>query len=203
MDVQYGFSERRLSKINEAIKAGKVVGFGEIYFGLGYAPFAPSGIRTAVDGAAAKALFEAAKAHAAPVQIHLEGTYGAELERVLRDNPDVTIILAHCGYMEPKKLAALMDRFPNLHGETSLVFNSVIPRFSDNLPLGEDGRLRPDWKALLTRHADRILIGTDYVKYRSDHVPKLLDYYRKVLGFLPRDAAEKIAYRNFERLFLK
>ncbi len=201
MQIYYSFSDKRLADIREALEAGQVAGFGEIYFRLGYAPFAPQGIRTSVDGRAAKSLFEVARTYKVPVQIHLDGDHVAELEQVLRDNADVTIVLAHCGYMPPEKLGALMDKFPNLHAETSLIFNPMISRFA-NLPL-KDGRLRPEWEALLTRHADRILIGTDYAAFRAKQVPKLLAYYRQFLGLLPRDKAEQIAYRNFERLFMK
>lgn len=200
-EVRYEFSEKRLSQIKSALEAGKVAGFGEIYFRLGYAPFAEDGIQTPVGGSGAKALFKMARTYKVPVQIHLDADYISELEQVLRDNPDVTIILSHCGYMKPSTLGALMDGYPNLHAETSLVFNSMIPRFA-NLPL-KDGVLQPEWENLLIRHADRILLGTDYSDFRAEQVPKLLDYYRKVLGFLPRDKANQIAHENFERLFVK
>ena len=200
-EVRYEFSEKRLSDIKSALEAGKVAGLGEIYFRLGYAPFAPEGIHTPVRGKSARALFEVARVYKVPVQIHLDADYVSELEQVLGDNRDVTIILAHCGFMKPGKLSALMDGHPNLYAETSLIFNSMIPRFA-NLPL-EDGRLRPEWKSLLIRHADRILLGTDYSYFRADQAPKLLAYYRQVLGLLLRDKAEQIAYENFERLFIK
>ena len=136
-----------------------------------------------------------------PVQIHLDAEYVSELEQLLHSNPDVTIVLAHCGYMQPDALSARMDKHANLYAETSLVFNVLIPRFA-NLPL-EDGRLRPAWKSLLMRHADRIMMGTDYSEFRADHVPKLLLYYRQVLGLIPKEKAEQIAYKNFERLFVR
>jgi len=187
--------------IKTALETGKVVGFGEIYLRLGFAPFAREGIHTSIEDKGVKAMFNMANTYKVPVQIHLDAEYSSELEILLQNHPNVTVILAHCGYMQPEKLGALMDRHPNLHAEVSLVFNSMIPRFA-NLPL-VDGRMRPNWKDLLVRHADRILVGTDYSGFRADQAPKLLAYYRQVLGLLPRKTAEKIAYRNFDRLFVK
>ncbi|MFC1674220.1 hypothetical protein ACFL12_08860, partial [Pseudomonadota bacterium] len=42
-EVRYAFSNKRLAAIETALKAGRAVGFGEIYFRLGYAPFAEQG----------------------------------------------------------------------------------------------------------------------------------------------------------------
>jgi hypothetical protein len=81
------------------------------------------------------------------------------------------------------------------------VFNPYNKKFS-NLPL-EEGKLRSGWKALMIRHAERIMIGTDYTSRRSDQLPKLATYYRQVLGMLPVTEANKIAHENFSRLFLK
>jgi len=200
-EVSYAFSEKRLSEIKKALQAGKVTGFGEIYFRLSYAPFTPNGLHSPIDGRGANALFDMAKAFDVPVQIHLEADYVSELEQLLKAHPDVEIVLAHCGYMQPEKLSAVMDRHANLFAETSLVFNPMIPQFA-NLPL-EGGQLRDGWKMLMVRHSDRLMVGTDYSEFRSEQVPKLLAYYRQVLGLLPREKAEQIAYKNFERIFNK
>jgi hypothetical protein len=67
----------------------------------------------------------------------------------------------------------------------------------------ENGKLKPDWEALLLRHADRLMIGSDYTSQRSDQLPKLAKYYRQVLGMLPVPEANKIAHENFSRVFMK
>lgn len=199
--VRYRFQKKRLAKIEAALKSGKAVGFGEIYIHLGYAPFASEGIHTPIDDKGVTALFKVAKQYRAPVQIHHDPDYADELERLLADNRDVSVILAHCGYSRPDALSGLMDRHPNLYAETSLIFNPWIPKFAD--PPLKDGTLRQDWKNLMLRHADRLMMGTDYAGFRPEQAPKLNAYYREILGHLPTDVAEKIAYRNFQRLFEK
>jgi hypothetical protein len=199
--ITYTFSEKRLANIEAAITNGKVAGFGEIYFHLSYAPFARDGLHTKVDADGVEDMFTVAETQKVPVHIHLEVDYASDLELLLETYPNVDIILAHCGYMRPEALSALMDRQPNLYAETSLIFNREIPKFAD-LPI-ENGTLRPEWEALLLRHADRILLGTDYAEFRSDQAPRILLYYRTLLGLLPKEKAEKIAYRNFNRIFVK
>ncbi len=200
-EVRYQFSGDRLSRIGKALEGGRVRGFGEIYFRLGWAPFAPDGIVTDIEGDDAKRLLAVAKSFDAPVHIHLDAKHVDILRRLLTANPGVRFVLAHCGFFKPADLGALLDGHPNLFAETSLVFNPFIERFA-NLPL-EDGDLKADWKALLLRHAGRLMIGTDYTARRADQLPKLAAYYRQVLGFLPAVEADKIAHGNFSRLFMK
>ncbi len=66
----------------------------------------------------------------------------------------------------------------------------------------EGGVLRPDWKSLMIKYQDRILFGTD------PHMQKLWNKYgkvvadqRRILGQLPHEVAEKIAYKNAEKLY--
>jgi len=200
-EVRYQFSEDRLSKIKKALEKGEVLGFGEIYFQLGWAPFAPKGIVTDINGDDAKKLLSVAKLFNAIVHIHLDAQHVEILREILTGNPDVRFVLAHCGFFKPVELGAILDEYPNLYAETSLVFNPYIEQFA-NLPL-EHGKLKADWKAVLLRHADRLMIGTDYTSSRSDQLPKLATYYRQVLGMLPEAKANKIAHENFSRIFMK
>ena len=199
-EVRYQFSEGRLSKSKKALEKKEVLGFGEIYFQLGWAPFAPKGIVTDINGDDAKKLLTVAKLFDATVHIHLDAEHVNILRELLTANPDVRFVLAHCGFFKPAELGALLDEHLNLYAETSLVFNPYIEQFA-NLPL-EHGKLRPDWKALMLRHADRLMIGTDYTSSRSDQLPKLAAYYRQVLGMLPLAEANKIAHENFSRVFV-
>ena len=60
----------------------------------------------------------------------------------------------------------------------------------------------PAWRALLIRHADRFLAGTDtWVTSRWEALPGSVEEVRAYLAQLPPDVAEKIAYKNAERLF--
>ena len=197
----YRFSEKRLSTITKALEKKEVHGFGEIYFRLGWAPFAKEGITTDINGKEAKKLLSVARTHNATVHIHLDSVHANVLTELLIKNPHIQFILAHCGFFKPGALSSLFDKHPNLFAEISLVFNPYNKRFS-NLPI-LDGKLKPDWKALLIRHADRLMIGTDYTSRRSEQLPNLATYYRKILGMIPEAEANKIAHENFSKLFVK
>ena len=54
------------------------------------------------------------------------------------------------------------------------------------------------------RHPERFLVGSDtWIDARWDSYGSLMTEYRGWLAQLPREVAEKIAYRNAERLFRK
>ena len=56
--------------------------------------------------------------------------------------------------------------------------------------------------AVFLRHPDRFLAGTDtWVTSRWEALPGSVAEVRTYLNQLPRDVAEKIAYKNAERLF--
>lgn len=68
--------------------------------------------------------------------------------------------------------------------------------------VGGDGRLTPQWRALLTARADRFLLGSDtWIDARWASYDGAIAAFRAWLAQLPREAAEKIAWGNAERLF--
>ncbi|QGY38778.1 amidohydrolase family protein [Pseudodesulfovibrio cashew] len=122
--------------------------------------------------------------------------------------PDQVFLLPHMGFASADQLASFLEQHPNLYALTSKK-ERYMGDFADSAKqaaIGEamlDGkRLRPEWKALLIRFQDRILFATD------PHMRKLWRRYaegvegqRLILGQLPRAVAEKIAYRNAEKVY--
>jgi len=102
------------------------------------------------------------------------------------------VIWAHTGFGTPvAEVAELLERYPALMGELS--YRSGIV---------EGDRLTAEWRELLTRHADRFLIGSDtWVNERWESYGSLMAGYRAWLAQLPKPAAEQIAFRNAERIF--
>ncbi len=107
--------------------------------------------------------------------------------------PQLRIIWAHAGMSSgPRVVGALMDRHPALWADLSYRSGDIAP----------GGALDPEWRALLIRHADRFMIGSDtWTTSRWESVPALAAEVRRYLAQLPPDVAEKIAFRNAERLF--
>jgi hypothetical protein len=116
----------------------------------------------------------------------------AVVRALFETRPDLKIIWAHAGFNDPAPVVGqMLDRHANLWAELSYRARDIKP--------GET--LDPEWEKVLIRHADRFVIGTDTWEISRWHDYELLiAEHRSWLGKLPHDAAEKIAYKNAERL---
>jgi hypothetical protein len=114
------------------------------------------------------------------------------IRNLFAHDPRVRILWAHAGITAgPEDVAAMLDRYPNLSVELALR-TDVAP----------DGTLDPGWRALFLRHPDRFCVGTDtWVTSRWEALPRYLADVRAWLAELPPDVAERIAFKNAERLY--
>lgn len=115
------------------------------------------------------------------------------VEALFRKRPDLKILWAHAGFFESASVVGrMLDRYPALWTELSYRAGAVMP----------GDALDPEWKALLIRHADRFMIGTDtWAVDRWHDYQGLIGEHREWLKLLPPDVAEKIAHKNAEKLF--
>lgn len=114
------------------------------------------------------------------------------VERILRHAPGVKLIWAHTGMSTPlDKVEQMFAQYPNIVGELSY-----------RMDVEQDGALNPRWRALMTKYPSRFVVGTDaWITPRWGQVEELAAFYRRMLGGLPRDVAERIAYRNGLSMF--
>ncbi len=127
--------------------------------------------------------------------LYLHVHSGAVPIRWLYDlDPEVKIIWAHAGLGEPPEAVyALMAEFPDLLADTSLREWAILS--------GGDG-LNPEWRDIIFDFQDRLMIGSDtWVNGQWDNYRDIMTMNRAWLSLLPRDVAEKIAYKNAERVF--
>lgn len=111
--------------------------------------------------------------------------------RIFAQAPASRVLWAHSGFASPPKVREMLERHPGLWAD--LAFRT------DHAP---GGRLDPDWRALFLDHPDRFLVGTDtFTPERWYYVEEHARTARAWLAELPREVAEKIAWRNGERLF--
>lgn len=150
---------------------------------------------------------------ASPNPPTLADTMGG-LARLLAHNPKARIVWAHggsdpLGAMTPAAIGRLMDAHPNLFVSLRIV-GAQAPMRNKALT---GGGLDPEWKDLLTRHADRFVIGTDSfmvsasvrgagpaVTFAERNVPKLQATVH-FLSLLPPDIARKVGRENAIRLY--
>lgn len=143
----------------------------------------------------------------------------AEVENVLNRHPRVKVVFPHFLFLSPhiERLDDFFTRHPNAHVDLTpgieLVYNI--------------SRRRDDWRRFFTRHADRILLGTDIgmsktveehlariwiLRYFLEtgeefHTPDCADelltrYEEPFIGLdLPKATLEKICSGNFLRLW--
>ncbi|MGI9317410.1 MAG: amidohydrolase family protein [bacterium] len=109
-------------------------------------------------------------------------------------DPDVKIIWAHAGLGEPASVVhALMSEFPALYADTSLREYSI---------LGSNGGIDPEWKNIIIEFQDRLMVGSDtWVNAQWDNYTSIIGSNRLWLSKFPRSVAEKIAFKNAEKLF--
>lgn len=107
-------------------------------------------------------------------------------------NPGARIIWAHTGFNTPlARVEELLAKHPGLWGELSYRWD-----------VGEGASLSEGWKATFARFPGRFLVGSDtWVNQRWETYPQILAGYRRWLGELPREIAERIAWRNGAELF--
>ena len=134
-----------------------------------------------------------AKAKARDIFLHVHS--GTDPIRWLYSvDPDVKIIWAHAGLGEPaSEVYKLMAEFPKLMADTSLREFAII---------GPNKTLDPEWKNIIFDFQDRLMVGSDtWVNSQWDSYEAIMRTNRAWLSLLPREVAEKIAYRNAERAF--
>ena len=89
--------------------------------------------------------------HAGPIPWrYLPETGAGRIERVLRRHPRLCVVVAHFGLPDTARYIALMERYPALYLDTTMVFAAGSPMRD------------PSAAALVTARPDRLLYGTDF-----------------------------------------
>ena len=143
------------------------------------------------NGAVAKKLMQFAATNKLAVLAHVDDT---AIDLLMAHAPDARLIWAHTGIggASAERVDALFNKYPLLMGELS---------YRPGLTC-DDGKLCPEWRALLLKYPTRFMIGSDtWVNQRWQYYEELMKGYRVWLGDLPPDAARKIGWTNGADLF--
>jgi hypothetical protein len=164
--------------VEDRLRTGVYRGIGEFHLSAADA-----------DAPTVRKFAELAAAHDLVLHAHVDDV---TVEKMLTLYPKVLILWAHAGMSaSAATVGRLLDRYPQLWVELALR--------SDVAP---GGALDPAWRAVFVRHADRFLVGTDtWVTSRWESLVEGMQAIQRWLAQLPRDVAEKIAFRNGDRLF--
>ncbi len=113
------------------------------------------------------------------------------IERQFAQWPEARILWAHAGFDAPEKVREMLRRHPRLWCD--LAFRS------DH---ASDGRIDPRWREAFVEFPDRFLVGTDtFTPERWYYVVEHANWSRRWLADLPREVAERIAWKTGEAVF--
>ena len=108
------------------------------------------------------------------------------IERLFAHDPKARILWAHAGFEDGSRVQELMRKHATLWADLSFRHEIYL-----------NGRFLPVWRELLTDYADRFMVGVDtYTPQRWLQINEELVWVREMLDALPREAAERIAYKN-------
>lgn len=113
------------------------------------------------------------------------------VERLFAQNPKAQILWAHSGFAAPDKVREMLRKYPTLWCD--LAFRSEH---------GSGGKVDAAWREVFVEFPDRFMVGTDtFTPERWFYIEEHAKWSRAWLADLPRDLAERIAFRNAEALF--
>jgi hypothetical protein len=143
------------------------------------------------NGPVARKLMKLAQDKGLAVLAHVDDS---AIDLLMAHAPDARLIWAHTGIggAPAERVRALLAKYPKLMGELS-----YRPGLTES-----GGGLSAEWKALLTAHSERFLVGSDtWVNARWAGYEGLMSDARRWLADLPEPAARRIAWENGVRLF--
>lgn len=132
----------------------------------------------------------------------------AAFNRLLAHNRDARFVWAHAGTdplgtRNPRIQRQLLSRNSNLYMSLRLQVGKGSRKPVS--ALDADGKLKPQWRALLLEFPDRFVIGTDFKHTQGSNLrgsrEESLQNYRAVLTQVPPQLAEAIAHGNAEKIY--
>lgn len=113
------------------------------------------------------------------------------IDRHFSQDPHARVLWAHSGFDSPSVVQAMLKKHRNLWCD--LAFRSDQATF---------GKVDKGWREAFLAFPDRFVVGTDtFTPERWYYVVEHANWTRAWLKDLPKDVAERIAYRNGEALF--
>ena len=201
---RWAYDEATVTRARAALASGQYQGIGELHVIGGFAP-------ALVKAVVLKQLLKLAAEFDVPVMIHTEFSRPDFMLNVCRQFPDTRILWAHSGaLLQPAAVDNVLSRCGNVWGG----LGARDPwRFVNNPLAAADGKLLPEWKALLLKYPERFMIGSDPV-WPVDQLDRWDEpdsgwqelgrfwaFHRGWLAQLPKPVARQIGCENAVALF--
>jgi hypothetical protein len=113
------------------------------------------------------------------------------IERLFGQWPQARILWAHAGFERPERVAELLRKHRNLWCDLAFRTDHA-----------SGGKVDAAWRAAFVQFPDRFMVGTDsFTPERWHYIAEHAEWSRQWLADLPRDVAERIAWKNGESVF--
>ena len=113
------------------------------------------------------------------------------VERLFRQWPQARILWAHAGFERPERVAEMLKKHRNLWCDLAFRTDHA-----------SNDKVDPGWRAAFLQFPDRFMVGTDsYTPERWHYISGHAEWSRRWLADLPREVAERIAWKNGEQVF--
>ncbi len=190
--------------VESQLRKEKFKGLGEIVLRhYGVPERNVSGFDIPADSHLMMQIVDLAARYHVPVLIHHEAEDKTipPLERTIEHNRETIVIWAHQGRADPDTIQTLLSKHPNLYFDIAGLDPYVKYGQEKNPIASQDCILYEKWKQLYETYSDRFLFGVDTVFL--DHWDKYVEWvniYRKLMGQLTPETAEKLGYKNAQKL---
>lgn len=194
-----------LETLEGHLKDGRATSIAEVHVNSRTsAPLAVLNRKVPADSSLMKKLMDLSARYKAPLSVHMQFDSDSvqQLHGLLQVKPDGILVLAHCGKdTVAEQVRPFLQKYDNVHCDLS--FRSTPQekgRFPERIIFTRTS-LDPAWRALIEEFPDRFMVGVDDVHSWGEY-DQVVDSIR--LGLLARlspQTAEKVAFRNGERLF--
>jgi predicted TIM-barrel fold metal-dependent hydrolase len=113
------------------------------------------------------------------------------VERLFRQWPQARILWAHAGFERPERVAEMLRKHRRLWCDLAFRTDHA-----------SSGKVDAGWRAAFAEFPERFMVGTDsFTPERWHYIGEHADWSRAWLADLPRELAERIAWKNGESLF--
>lgn len=196
--------EKVLTAATHAIASGKYKGIGELHIIGGFSMNKQKA--KVLDG-----LMQLAQKQNVPIMLHTEFSRPDYMLWICKSHPKTRIIWAHSGaILTPAQVDSVMQQCPNVWGGLA----ARDPwRYVNNQHTDEQGKLLPEWKALLLKYPDRFMVGSDTVwpvdqmdRWDApdtgwEELDRFWNFHKSWLAQLPQEVAHKLQYQNAVKFF--
>ena len=113
------------------------------------------------------------------------------VERLFRQWPQARILWAHAGFERPERVAEMLEKHRNLWCDLAFRTDHA-----------SDDKVDAAWRPVFLQFPDRFMVGTDsFTPERWHYIGEHAEWSRGWLADLPREVAERIAWKNGDSLF--